>query len=408
MTELPDVMPAAVYQKPGVVTVEERPVPRARPRPDPDRGRPLRHLRLGHPHAARRLGPPARADRRSRVLRRRGRGRPTGCRAGRSATSVVCGPSPKCGRCRRCLEGQPSQCENRDGPDHGPRRRGLRALRACPGLVRSSGCPRGSRPAMPRSPSPWPSPSTASPARASSRATRRWSSAPDRSAPSPSPSSGPGGSDPIIAVEPGDRRKQLARDLGADEVLDPGELERFDSWEPERIAEHAVHVVLECSGKKAGHGGGLPPAPPGRCPRARGRRHRRTRPSTPTVCCSTSSPCAARSSTTRTASSGPSSSWRPETCPTRPSSSPRTSRSTGSAEALEGLATGRDRRQGHGGARACRPKSGAAVTHPYYPSGNPHFNHVAMSVPADLLDEAGRRRSWRFSTRSSGSPRCPP
>ncbi len=30
------------------------------------------------------------------------------------------------------------------------------------------------------------------------------------------------------------------------------------------------------------------------------------------------------------------------------------------------------------------------MTHPYYPSGNPRFNHVAMSVPADLLDEAGR------------------
>jgi len=27
------------------------------------------------------------------------------------------------------------------------------------------------------------------------------------------------------------------------------------------------------------------------------------------------------------------------------------------------------------------------VTHPYYPSGNPRFNHVAMSVPADLLGE---------------------
>jgi hypothetical protein len=31
------------------------------------------------------------------------------------------------------------------------------------------------------------------------------------------------------------------------------------------------------------------------------------------------------------------------------------------------------------------------VTHAYYPSGNPRFNHVAMSVPADLLDEDGRR-----------------
>jgi hypothetical protein len=31
------------------------------------------------------------------------------------------------------------------------------------------------------------------------------------------------------------------------------------------------------------------------------------------------------------------------------------------------------------------------MTHPYYPSGNPRFNHVAMSVPADLLDETNRR-----------------
>ena len=30
------------------------------------------------------------------------------------------------------------------------------------------------------------------------------------------------------------------------------------------------------------------------------------------------------------------------------------------------------------------------MTHPYYPSGNPRFNHVAMSVPADLLDETNR------------------
>ena len=28
--------------------------------------------------------------------------------------------------------------------------------------------------------------------------------------------------------------------------------------------------------------------------------------------------------------------------------------------------------------------------HPYYPSGNPRFNHVAMSVPAELLDAPNR------------------
>jgi hypothetical protein len=36
------------------------------------------------------------------------------------------------------------------------------------------------------------------------------------------------------------------------------------------------------------------------------------------------------------------------------------------------------------------------MAHPYYPSGNPRFNHVAMSVPPDLLDEANRADLCRF------------
>jgi hypothetical protein len=36
------------------------------------------------------------------------------------------------------------------------------------------------------------------------------------------------------------------------------------------------------------------------------------------------------------------------------------------------------------------------MAHPFYPSGNPRFNHVAMSVPADLLDEANRADLCRF------------
>ena len=58
---LPDVMPAAVYQSPGVITVEERPVPRPGPGPGARAGPPLRNLRLRHPPAARRLGLQARA-----------------------------------------------------------------------------------------------------------------------------------------------------------------------------------------------------------------------------------------------------------------------------------------------------------------------------------------------------------
>lgn len=36
------------------------------------------------------------------------------------------------------------------------------------------------------------------------------------------------------------------------------------------------------------------------------------------------------------------------------------------------------------------------VTHPYYPSGTPRLNHVAMSVPGDLLGAEGRADLCRF------------
>jgi hypothetical protein len=34
--------------------------------------------------------------------------------------------------------------------------------------------------------------------------------------------------------------------------------------------------------------------------------------------------------------------------------------------------------------------------HPFYPGGTPKMNHVAMSVPADALDEAGRTDLVRY------------
>ncbi len=36
------------------------------------------------------------------------------------------------------------------------------------------------------------------------------------------------------------------------------------------------------------------------------------------------------------------------------------------------------------------------MAHRFYPTGNPHFNHVAMSLPADLLDETNRADLCRF------------
>jgi hypothetical protein len=36
------------------------------------------------------------------------------------------------------------------------------------------------------------------------------------------------------------------------------------------------------------------------------------------------------------------------------------------------------------------------MAHPYYPSGVPRFNHVAMSLPADQLDQQHRGEICRF------------
>lgn len=47
------------------------------------------------------------------------------------------------------------------------------------------------------------------------------------------------------------------------------------------------------------------------------------------------------------------------------------------------------------------------MTHPYYPSGNPRFNHVAMSVPADLLGEANRADLLRYFSEVLGFEEMP-
>ncbi len=109
---LPEVMSAAVYQSPGSVTVEERPVPR----PGPDQ-------LVVRVHACGICG--------SDIHQLRdGWGFKPGAVAGHEWSGtiaavgddvtrwsvgelVVGGASPKCGTCRRCREGKPSQCENR-------------------------------------------------------------------------------------------------------------------------------------------------------------------------------------------------------------------------------------------------------------------------------------------------------
>ncbi len=247
MSELPDTMPAAVLQRRGEVVVEERPVPR------PGRDEVLvevdhcgicgsdihmlldgwgdKGLVAGHEFTGTIVALGADV---------------TGWELGEP---VVGGASPRCGRCRRCLEGKPSQCEDRqgsvvDGHDGAFARyvlvRKASLLRLPPGLT-----PREAALAEPL-------------AVALHGITRSGAAPGDRVMVI---GAGPIGAlsiaalvargiGPVLAVEPGARRKQLARDLGAAEVLDPADLESFPAWEPERITGRAVHVVLECSGKK--------------------------------------------------------------------------------------------------------------------------------------------------------------
>jgi 2-desacetyl-2-hydroxyethyl bacteriochlorophyllide A dehydrogenase len=249
MTALPDVMPAAVYQSPGVVTVEDRPVPR----PGPGQvlvevdhcgicGSDI-HILLegwvnqpgliaGHEYTG--------------TIVALGDG-VTGWEEG---DRIVGGPSPKCGRCRRCLEGKPSQCENREGS----------IAHASDGafaqyiLVRSAALVQ-----LPEGLSLRDAALAEPLAVALHGMTRSGITEGDSAMVI---GAGPIGAltiaalvakgiGPVTAVEPGERRRELARALGADSVLDPSELPTFPPWEPERISDLAVHVVLECSGKKA-------------------------------------------------------------------------------------------------------------------------------------------------------------
>jgi threonine dehydrogenase-like Zn-dependent dehydrogenase len=249
MTRLPEMMPAAVYRRPGEVVVEERPVPRPGP------GEVL--LEVNHCGIC--------GSDIHMLLE--GWGDKPGLVAGHEFTGVVValgegvgswelgetvvgGPSPKCGRCRRCLEGKPSQCENRqgsvvDGHDGAFARYVL--VRAASLVRLPAGL--GARQAA-----------LAEPMAVALHGITRSGAAPGDSV--MVIGAGPIGAlsvaalvalgiGPITAVEPAVRRRKLAEDLGADVVLDPAELEKFPPWEPEQISEHAAHVVLECSGKKA-------------------------------------------------------------------------------------------------------------------------------------------------------------
>jgi (R,R)-butanediol dehydrogenase/meso-butanediol dehydrogenase/diacetyl reductase len=163
---------------------------------------------------------------------------------------VVCGPSPRCGECRRCREGKPSQCERRGEPMSTDTGGGFAryVLADARSLLR---LPEGMTPRVAALAEPL--------AVALHGITRSGIVAGDCAMVF---GAGPIGAltiaalvamgmGPVIVVEPGARRRQLADALGATEVLEPSALDVFPPWHPEAQSTRAVDAVFECSGKKA-------------------------------------------------------------------------------------------------------------------------------------------------------------
>jgi (R,R)-butanediol dehydrogenase/meso-butanediol dehydrogenase/diacetyl reductase len=165
--------------------------------------------------------------------------------------AVIVGPTPRCGTCKRCKEQKPSQCEQRAQMSSGGGGMGAFATYTLENAKSLIAIPRG----MPERVA-----ALTEPLAVALHGITRSGALPGDSA--MVFGAGPIGAltiaalvakgiSPVIVVEPGESRRRLAQDLGATEVLQPGDLEIFPPWEPDRISARAVDVVLECSGKKA-------------------------------------------------------------------------------------------------------------------------------------------------------------
>lgn len=242
-------MAAAVYQSPGVVTVEERPVPQ----PGRDQlvvrvhacgicGSDIHQLRDGWGFTP------------GRVAGHEWSGTIAAVGVGVTNWSVgelvVGGPSPRCGTCRRCREGKPSQCENRaqsvndwfDGA-----------------FAEYVVCHTESALRLPEGLSPRHA-ALAEPLSVALHGITRSGAAPGQSV--MVFGAGPIGAlsvaalqamgvDDITVVEPHEGRRALVAQLGITAVVDPADLEVFPPWEPEKLSSRAVDVVLECSGHRS-------------------------------------------------------------------------------------------------------------------------------------------------------------
>jgi (R,R)-butanediol dehydrogenase/meso-butanediol dehydrogenase/diacetyl reductase len=254
MTELPTTHVVAVHERVGQISVEERPVP------DPEPGRVI--VEVSHCgicgsdiHVIMEgWGKPGgvHGHEFSGVIAAVG----AGVEGWAVGDEIVCGSSPKCGHCEGCRSGNPSQCSNRDGvaSDHYDGAYARYASVSADSLLRipvgvtlreaalseplavalhgitRSGIVEGQTAMV----------FGAGPIGALTLAALKAK-----------------GLGPVTVIEPGEVRQQLARDLGADEVLHPADLPTYGLHQPEEISPHAAHVVLECSGKRAAMEAGL-------------------------------------------------------------------------------------------------------------------------------------------------------
>jgi|SRR5581483_10369080 len=162
--------------------------------------------------------------------------------------AVIGGPTPRCGRCEMCRTGHPTLCRERDTPSTGGEWQGAFArytrvnerelLRIPDGLglreaalteplavalhgITNSGVQPGQRALV----------IGAGPIGALTVAALRAL-----------------GVDDVKVSEPSPVRRELARRLGATAVVAPGDLEVPGPFDPGRVVDDAVDVVLECSG----------------------------------------------------------------------------------------------------------------------------------------------------------------
>ena len=249
-----ETMPAAVYRGRGVVEVEDRPVP------EPGKGEVL--VEVGHCGVCgsdihlvvEGWGTPGTVAGHefSGTIAALGDG-VTGWAVG---DVIVGGPSPRCGECRRCKEGKPSQCERRAAvsTDHMGGAFARYVLVDARSLLR---VPAGLSPRVAALAEPL--------AVALHGITRAHLEPGDRvmifgAGPIGALSLAAlvaAGDHHVTVVEPNEGRRALARRAGAHEVIAPGDVELFARWEPERQSSRAVDAVLECSGKGAAFEAGL-------------------------------------------------------------------------------------------------------------------------------------------------------